>query len=1261
MTNKGVKVTGFIMPVSLNDTYPTHIDVWGKGGVHSVETIADRDAIAFERRKFGMMAYVVQVGKLYVLVNGLDNLGWVEFFDFSSGVPTRTEMLTAGYIYLGNEDNLAEPSLFLRDLEIDVVALRRRIDELEPVRLLKHNFVWLGNEYNKPQEVEHIPLSVLPELSAAKFPLPEGLNNDFFYIPNPEYYPLSPSDLIMSSPWLPETYANRAKLNPTDTEVVNSSALAMTMVQVFQALRRVSETSFIVKSRNISWSWNNALTYALPEVFKQFYNLSDHYTHLNSQALDELGAGIVKNSANGVLEIANHGRQLNFDYIAPAELVEAEGEIYEHIAEALAGVEAEIGALQGEVVAIQTELFFGGAGIAATVLVLQGEIKNLNTASIYTSGHLTGSGRITVDGAIPNYIDLFLRSEVPVSESYQAFHFHNIDSVESSFIISFDSNKVVQAKPLNYSLISTVTIPDLAQPEGIYKVYKGFKIQAQFDVDGTDTSEPIGLYIKHLEYEDDKTYFSEEVKEHTLLAFDVKKEVVDLYVTLYLGNWTETTKPQDPERGYFGFNTDKDTIEWYESTGWKTPNSGAGSGSVTAVGIKSDSSGLQVISGSPVTSSGVIELKLDDKLQNIVDFTKSGFLYFDGQVVGSIELIAGAGIILDKDTETGNITIYSTGGGGGGGDVTQITGAVTGVLDMSLAQNELKLNSTVQLVSSDQSLFFDFTKTSGRASSFNIINDYKSKDYGVGAVGVQIVRLGAYGNGSGTNYDYAGYDLYQTFDCSVAGAPKTQEVKLRFRDASFNTVDALKHSASENLFSFLSHIAIPVGTTAQRLPTAKAGNLRFNSDIKLVECFDGSSWQSFNDGLTSVGVITNGNGLEIDDSPLTKDGSIKINLTPKLEEIVSNPNKGILTQLGSGNIVAREVINGGGIGVENGDGDDGNIILSLALEITGAVLSNTMIGNTLSVSLNENQNLNNLINWSFGGSSADINHYIEPFDSTDVIRQNFVSKVDETNFSKWQQIFKLSASGAGRYELKYIRSSGTPPGFVVEEIATPLVVDIDAGKTYIDSIVDVKNHQVKNVNDPTDLKDAVNLQTLYTVKNLAFEVYQFALTLAGQTTNLSAGDHIKFYLTQYPTGSYTPNLIALDNQTAYSNLDDTPSIGRVTLKKGYVYEVSLDVGTASFSVPTTGLVEFYIYIVTGNDGSLSGHRTVGHSCIIVANDGASHLYQTGRQHATTFIDCRTCANNVMIEARIYRATALSGLQVSSNTYAYFTLTVKALG
>ncbi len=77
-----------INPSSPADTYPTHIDTLGHGGFMAVRTKAIRDNITIQRRKEGMLVYVLETDSLYQLRGPVTGNNWVQFKLMASAVNT---------------------------------------------------------------------------------------------------------------------------------------------------------------------------------------------------------------------------------------------------------------------------------------------------------------------------------------------------------------------------------------------------------------------------------------------------------------------------------------------------------------------------------------------------------------------------------------------------------------------------------------------------------------------------------------------------------------------------------------------------------------------------------------------------------------------------------------------------------------------------------------------------------------------------------------------------------------------------------------------------------------------------------------------------------------------------------------------------------------------------------------------------------------------------------------------------------------------
>jgi len=90
-----------IAPYSLTNTYPTHYSYYGKGGLRSVSTEVERDAIPAERREAGMLVYVSATDQTYKL--GTNLTAWTTTATSAgSALPTIADLLSVSTGYLPN-------------------------------------------------------------------------------------------------------------------------------------------------------------------------------------------------------------------------------------------------------------------------------------------------------------------------------------------------------------------------------------------------------------------------------------------------------------------------------------------------------------------------------------------------------------------------------------------------------------------------------------------------------------------------------------------------------------------------------------------------------------------------------------------------------------------------------------------------------------------------------------------------------------------------------------------------------------------------------------------------------------------------------------------------------------------------------------------------------------------------------------------------------------------------------------------------------
>jgi hypothetical protein len=335
---KGTSVSDFLRPIGWTDKYPTHLDIFGKGGLHSVATLSDRDNISAQRRSEGMLSFSKENESMYTLLGGTANSNWAKLFDFKDNQINFNIALPPDYILLGNNAGLATPSTALIDTQLDIIALRH---DLSAVTRLEYQHLLLGNKSGVAKPRMNIGVENLPILGAAKLPLPDTsflenipfvgaslagtvLNKlkEYTYLPNPTQ-PFNPTDLasnftvpnmlswVMGGAWLPETFVGSSgKVDPTSKETVASSALALTAVSLARAHKLFDHSSFIVSSKKVKFAWENyiaeefanytiqnPLDSSQPISIAKLYGYQNTYDYSDkAQALDELDRGMIWNS-----------------------------------------------------------------------------------------------------------------------------------------------------------------------------------------------------------------------------------------------------------------------------------------------------------------------------------------------------------------------------------------------------------------------------------------------------------------------------------------------------------------------------------------------------------------------------------------------------------------------------------------------------------------------------------------------------------------------------------------------------------------------------------------------------------------------------------------------------------------------------------------------------------------------------------------------------------------------------------------------------
>lgn len=111
----GTKVLAQIVPPTSDDTFPTHVDTYGKGGFRSVADAAAMAAIPAARRSEGMTVYVIDEDKGYRLA--ADLVTWNPITTETIYVASVSDWagLEAALDLIQNDDGIEEGTLYLTD------------------------------------------------------------------------------------------------------------------------------------------------------------------------------------------------------------------------------------------------------------------------------------------------------------------------------------------------------------------------------------------------------------------------------------------------------------------------------------------------------------------------------------------------------------------------------------------------------------------------------------------------------------------------------------------------------------------------------------------------------------------------------------------------------------------------------------------------------------------------------------------------------------------------------------------------------------------------------------------------------------------------------------------------------------------------------------------------------------------------------------------------------------------------------------------
>ncbi len=149
--SQGPKVLGPIEPNSLSDSYATHSDIYGKGGLVTTTNAYTRNLITTLRRSAGMWVQNATCDSVWRLGAGLTNSDW-NLLSFGGGgiSPSDTAAMLANYVIFGDTANMLSNYVVDGQLNLKVnisdtaTMLSHYIDRADTASMLT-NYLIKGN------------------------------------------------------------------------------------------------------------------------------------------------------------------------------------------------------------------------------------------------------------------------------------------------------------------------------------------------------------------------------------------------------------------------------------------------------------------------------------------------------------------------------------------------------------------------------------------------------------------------------------------------------------------------------------------------------------------------------------------------------------------------------------------------------------------------------------------------------------------------------------------------------------------------------------------------------------------------------------------------------------------------------------------------------------------------------------------------------------------------------------------------------------
>lgn len=136
---RGVITSDYLKPTG---DYPTHVNNFGRGGLHSYSIKDEMYTIPMDRRQTGMFVYIQDTSELYILLNNILNENFILFAKYIDTNLSVNLSLAENNILIGNADSNAIATTRFFDLELTVASLQLLVNNNETdIRRILTSFV----------------------------------------------------------------------------------------------------------------------------------------------------------------------------------------------------------------------------------------------------------------------------------------------------------------------------------------------------------------------------------------------------------------------------------------------------------------------------------------------------------------------------------------------------------------------------------------------------------------------------------------------------------------------------------------------------------------------------------------------------------------------------------------------------------------------------------------------------------------------------------------------------------------------------------------------------------------------------------------------------------------------------------------------------------------------------------------------------------------------------------------------------------------